>query len=63
MLIAIHHSDDPDTSEWLGSPKYLYDNSKLNIVGVILTTVVLIILLPIYYGYLLLYWIFHVGRK
>ena len=45
------------------SPKYIYENTKMNVLGVIFSTIFLFILSPFYYIFLFIYWIFHIGRK
>ena len=49
--------------DYYGSPKYIYNNSIMNIIGVILCTILFFILTPWYYFIMFIYWICHVGRK
>lgn len=44
------------------SPKWIYDNSKLNIFGTILLFLFLMLLIPTYYILWFIYWLCHVGR-
>ena len=46
-----------------GSPKYIYDNSKLNWFGAVVSFLGLFLLFPVYYLMLGIYWLFHIGRK
>lgn len=49
--------------KYYGSPKYIYENSRLNIVGVFFSSVLCFMLFPLYYICMFIYWIFHIGRK
>ena len=49
--------------EYYGTPKYIYDHSYLNVFGVILSTIGLILLCPLYYLLYFIYWLCHVGRR
>lgn len=53
--------DDPE--EFCLSPRCLYENSEMNICGVLLVFVLLVICVPLYYLVVFLYWITHVGRR
>lgn len=44
-------------------PKYIYDNSDLNVFGVIIVFLLLFALMPLYYVLWFGYWLIHVGRK
>ena len=52
-----------DIPTYFGCPKYIYDHSKLNVFGVIGSSIILFCLIPLYYILWFLYWIGHVGRK
>lgn len=45
------------------SPKWLYNNSKVNKFGVVLYFILLSLIIPEYYLLMFLYWVTHVGRK
>lgn len=48
---------------YYGCPKYLYVHSNLNILGVILCSILLFVLIPLYYFLYFIYWICHIGRS
>lgn len=48
---------------YYASPKDLYESSKMNIFGVILSSIGIFIICPTYYIFLFTYWICHIGRK
>lgn len=53
--------DDPE--EYIGSPKNLYEESEMNILGVLITVIVLAFCVPLYYIVIFSHWITHVGRR
>lgn len=48
---------------YYGYPKYIYNNSRLNVFGVLLTFLLCFILIPVHYILWFGYWLIHVGRK
>lgn len=62
-LFFITFTDKSGICMYYGCPKYIYDNSTLNVFGVILVFLLFFILMPIYYIIWFWYWLFHVGRK
>lgn len=62
-LFFITFTDKSGICMYYGCPKYIYDNSTLNVFGVILVFLLFFILMPIYHIIWFWYWLFHVGRK
>lgn len=48
---------------YYGSPKYIYNNSTLNVFGTLMLSLIILFLAPIYYLLWLIYWLCHVGRR
>ena len=56
-------TDEKKLYMYYGCPKYIYDNSELNVFGVLLSFSLCFVLIPVYYLLWLGYWLIHVGRK
>ena len=49
--------------KYWGCPNYIYDNTKMNIFGVMTIFTVLLCIMPFYYIGWFIYWAFHIGRE
>lgn len=54
---------DGDLDEYPLSPKNIWEESEMNILGIILALIFLLIFIPVYYLVIFLHWICHVGRR
>ena len=52
-----------ESSMYFLCPKCIYEITKLNIFGVIIASIILIAIFPLYYITWFSYWICHVGRR
>ena len=59
--LIVYFIEDPDEC-WL-SPRYLYETSNMNIIGVILIFITVFALAPLYYIVVFIYWVCHIGRR
>ena len=56
-------TDEKRRYMYYGCPKYIYNNSTLNVFGVLVTFLLYFIFIPVYYILWFGYWLLHVGRK
>lgn len=63
IIFFLAVTDEKKLYMYYGCPKYIYNNSKLNVFGVFLVFLLCFILGPVYYLLWFIYWLFHVGRK
>ena len=54
---------DGDLDEYPLSPKNIFEESEMNILGCMLVLIFLITFIPFYYIVIFLHWICHVGRR
>ena len=61
ILLLVKFTDKPE--EYFISPRFIYDNTKLNIFGVILISLLIFLIATYYYIIIFIYWITHIGRR
>ena len=57
LILASSGQNMPRGLQWM------YDHTKMNIMGCCVCTLILVLLFPFYYAAYFLWWVFHIGRK
>ena len=62
-LFIFQYMDDYEWMRYILSPKWLKEYSTMNTFGIIFTTILLLIAIPVYEIVAIIHWLCHIERK